>query len=240
MQFSNTTTKDGLIQDCELILFDDYGTISGDATRLATFTRLINRAYDKAATIIMEHDNRWQWDDTNQTTQPIGSTDLVDGQQDYVFDVTHLRIVKALVKDSSGNSIIVNPIDIHDPEGRSMYQESPTAVEGVPIMYDKLANLIKLYPTPNYDYTSGLTVHFQRGPSYFVSTDTTKVAGIPSIFHRYLSVTASADYAIQKQLGNKNDLFSLSKELEEDIKKWYQKRSKDEQLTLRAKIRSSK
>lgn len=241
MQFSDTTNKTGLIQDCEMTVFSQYGAISGDSDRLLDFTARLNRAYDKVATLIMSADGRWQWDDNNYTTElPIGSTDLVDGQKDYTFAVEHLRIIKVIIKDEAGNSNFIKPIDIHEPEAKLMYEQTATEVEGIPVMYDKLADIIRLYPTPNYDYTGGLTVHYQRPPSYFVSTDTTKSAGIPSIFDRYLSIAASADYAISRQLTNKNDLFNLSQRMEQDILDWYSKRSKDEQLTLRAKIRSSK
>lgn len=242
MVYSNTgTAKDGLLQDCEQLIFNNYATITGNTELLADFTNRINRAYDKLATIIMSVDNRWQWDDRNYTsTLPIAETDIVSGQRDYTIDVEHLRILKVQVKDSAGNLITARPIDIQDPEARAMYDQSPTAVQGTPIMYDKFADVIRLYPEPNYASTGGLIVHFQRPPSYFATTDTAKVAGVPSLFHRYLSLDASTDYAVSHQLKTKNDLFAMKQAMEVEIKDWYNQRSKDEQLTLRAKIRHSK
>jgi hypothetical protein len=242
MVFSNTgTEKNGLLQDCEQLIFNSYATITGNTELLADFTNRINRSYDKLATIIMSVDNRWQWDDRNYTsTLPIAETDIVNGQRDYTIDVEHLRILKVQVKDSAGNLITARPIDIHDPEGRAMYDQAPTAVQGIPMMYDKFADVIRLYPEPNYDATDGLVVHFQRPPSYFETTDTTKTAGVPSLFHRYLSLEASTDYAVSHQLKNKNDLFQMTQAMEKEIKDWYNQRSKDEQLTLRAKIRHSR
>jgi hypothetical protein len=240
MTFSNTATaKDGLLQDCEQLIFNSYATITGNTELLADFTNRINRAYDKLATIIMSVDNRWQWDDRNYTTSlPIAETDLVNGQKDYVLSLEHLRIISVQVKDSAGNLITAKPIDIHDPEGRAMYDESPTAVLGIPTHYDKFGDVLRLYPTPNYDATDGLIVHFQRPPSYFATTDTTKSPGVASIFHRFLSLDASADYAISHSLKNKNDLFSMVESMKKEVMDWYAKRSKDEQLTLRAKQRN--
>jgi hypothetical protein len=242
MVFSNTgTEKDGILQDCEQLVFNSYGVITGNSELLADFTNRVNRAYDKLATLIMSVDNRWQWDDTNYTSNlPIATTSLVDGQKDYVLDVEHLRVIKVQVKDSAGNLLTVTSKDIHDPEGRAIYDEAPTEVQGVPVIYDKFADVIRLYPTPNYTQAEGMIVHFQRPPSYFETTDTTKKPGVPSLFHRYLSLESATDYAISHSLKNKNDLFSMTQAIEKDIKEWYNTRSKDEQLTLRAKIRSSR
>ena len=242
MQFSDTgTQKNGLIQDCEQTVFSSYGTISGDTQLLADFTNRLNRAYDKLATVIMSADNRWQWDDRNYaSTLPIASTDLEDGQRDYTVDLEHLRILRVQVKDSAGNLLTARPIDIHDPEGRAMYDESPTPVVGIPTLYDKFADVLRLYPTPNYDASGGLIVHFQRAPSYFLTTDTTKSPGVPVTLHRYLSRFASADYAVDHQLQSKNDLFNLVQTMERDVVEWYNQRSKDEQLQFRSKIRHTK
>jgi hypothetical protein len=240
MQFSNTTDKNGLIQHCEQGLFGQFGAITGSTDKMIEFTNRLNRAYDKLSIVIMKSDGRWQFDDENYNDLPIGSTDLIDGQRDYTFDVEHIRVVKLTVKDSAGNILIANPIDIQDPEGRAMYQEAPTPVLGIPILYDKFASNIRLYPTPNYDAPLGLTVHFQRPPSYFTVSDITKTAGVPVIFHPYLYQHACASYAVDKLIGNKNDLFALEQEMGKAVSDWYSTRSKDEQLTLRAKQRSSK
>jgi hypothetical protein len=242
MVFSNTgTEKNGLLQDCEQLVFNSYGTISGNTELLADFTNRINRSYDKLATLIMSVDNRWQWDDSNYTTDlPIAQTDLVDGQKDYTLSLEHLRIVKVQVKDSAGNILTAHSKDIHDPEGRAIYDEAPTAVEGIPIIYDKFGNTLRLYPTPNYDAVGGLIVHFQRQPSYFATTDTTKSPGVASLFHRFLSLDASTDYAVSHGLKIKNDLFVMVEQMKKDIMEWYSKRSKDEQVMFRSKVRSSK
>jgi hypothetical protein len=242
MVFSNTgTEKDGLLQDCEQLVFTSYGTITGNTELLADFTNRLNRAYDKGATLIMSVDNRWQWDDKNYTSSlPIAETDIVDGQKDYVLSVEHLRILKVQVKDSAGNLITAHSKDIHDPEGRAIYDQAPTETEGIPIIYDKFADVIRLYPTPNYDKTDGLVVHFQRPPSYFATTDTTKSPGIASLFHRFLSLEASFDYAMSHGLKTKNDLFAMVEQMKKEVEEWYAKRSKDEQLYFRSKVRSSK
>lgn len=234
MVFSDTTTKQGLLQDCEQLVFGNYGDISNNSDRLYDFTARMNRSLDKVASKIMQVDGRWQWDDTNYTDFPVGSTDIISGQADYTLDVTHLIIEKVTILDSSGSSYVIYPIDIQDPVMFQYLQQPPTQATGQPTYYDKKGNSIILYPTPNYNATAGLTVHYKRPASYFAHTDTTKAPGIPSIFHRYVSLDASLDYAISKGLSVKNDIATLHADIENIIQEHYQKRSKDEPKFIRA------
>jgi len=239
MVFSDTSTKLGIIQDCEQLVFGNYADISGNSERLYDFTARVNRAYDKIATLIMSVDGRWQFDDTNYTDFPIGSTALVSGQQDYSMDIEFMDVVKVIILDSAGNKVLLTPIDINDPLGR-MYLTDMTTGGGTPRFYDKTGRSLLLYPIPNYAIASGLTVHYRRKPSYFAYTDTTKAVGIPAIFHRYLSLEASKDYAVSKSLATKNDLAVLVKDMETSIEQFYSQRSKDEQKIIRTVTRSSR
>lgn len=239
MVFSDTTTKLGLIQDCEQLVFGNYGDISNSANRLYDFTARINRAYDKLATLIMGVDGRWQFDDTNYTDLPIGSTNLVLGQKQYSFDVEFLDVVRVTLTDPGGNKLVLVPFDITDPLG-DIYLMQQTNQTGTPIAYDKTGGTINLYPTPNYNSTLGLTVYYRRKPSYFAYNDTTKPVGIPALFHRYLSLEACNDYSISKQLKGKNDLNVKVQEMTDSIKEFYSMRSKDESKFIRAIIRSSR
>lgn len=239
MVFKDTSTKLGLIEDCEQLVFGNYGDISGNTDRLYDFTARINRAYDKLATRIMQVDGRWQFDDTNYTDLPIGSTALVSGQQDYTMDVEYMDVVKVIVLDGSGNKSLLQPFDINDPMGR-VFLTQLDSTGGIPTRYDKTGNSFKLDPTPNYSKAAGLIVHYRRKPSYFAYTDTTKPVGVPAVFHRYLSLEASLDYAISKQLAIKNDLAVRIKEMENVIDEFYQKRSKDEVRFIKSVNRSSR
>lgn len=239
MVYSDTATKLGLIQDCEQNIFGNYGDISNDAGRLYDFTARLNRAYDKAATMIMSADGKWQWDDTNYTSIPIGKTNLVSGQQDYTMDVEHLEILKVVAVDAAGNKFELTPYTITDEMGTVEAQNiSPNG--GIPLYYRKTGTSFFLFPIPNYNATAGLTVYYQRPPSYFTYQDTTKSPGIPSMFHRYLSLEASLDYAISKQFTMKNDLAVQVQSMKDDMIDFYSKRAKDEAKFIRPIVRSSR
>jgi len=238
MEFSNTSTKNGIIQDCEFWLFaSNYGQISNDANLLATFTSLTNRALDSVVTKILESDDRWQFDDTNYTDYPIATTDIVLNQKDYVLSVDHIKITRVELKDSNGNWTKLKPFDLVDTtQARDEFMNGT----GIPLYYDKIANSLFLYPQANYSQAASLRVYFQREPDYFVSTDTTKKAGFPNILHRIIPIKACYDFAVANTLTDKVAVLQaeiLKRELE--IEKFFARRNKDEVLTLKEKYLGS-
>ncbi|HUC20837.1 MAG TPA: hypothetical protein VMR98_05080, partial [Candidatus Polarisedimenticolaceae bacterium] len=80
MVFSDTTNNQGLVQDFERFTGLGIGAVSGNAARLKDFTARANNWLDRVVGVILSADNRWQWDDTNYTTMPIGTADIVSGQ----------------------------------------------------------------------------------------------------------------------------------------------------------------
>lgn len=86
--FSNTTTKNGIIQRIERYCGFNDGDISGNTLRLAQFTGDINVALDYTLAMIFEEGGTWQFDDSNHSTNyPIITTNLISGQRDYSFTV---------------------------------------------------------------------------------------------------------------------------------------------------------
>jgi len=229
MEYSNDTTKAGIIQDIDFLLnLDDPATYD-----IKHKTRNINRAYDRAVSLILQADSRWEWEDTNKTDLPIATTDLVSGQRDYGIDTTFLRITKILVKDIAGNWQILIPVDENDPEGRDIIKEEG---EGVPQKYIKKANSIFLGPKPNYSSTNGLKIHFQRNVDYFVDTDTTKKPGFAEPFHRLLSLYAVYDWCLANNLAGKMAILTNEiAKMEVALIEFYSSRTRDEKPRIRLK-----
>lgn len=243
LQFNDTSSaKNGLIQEAESQVFGDnsYGRISGDANLLATFTRYINEALNRVVNLILTADGRWQFDDTNNTDFPIATTNLVttlgSEQQDYSFDVTMLRILRMEVLDSTGAWRKMTPIDETDIYDQSLTDFLKTP--GLPVYYDKQGSSIMLYPKPlatSVTSTAGLKVWFQRPPSYFTTSDTTKVPGFNSMYHRLVALIASRDYALSKGLSNGKSLSEMVAQGEDSLVENYALRNKDEHVKLSAK-----
>ena len=243
LQFSDVSAnKNGLIQECEALCFGDYayGRISGDATLLSTFTRNLNEATNIVASWIMQSDNRWQWDDNNQTDYPIATTSLVttvgSEQQDYTFPVTYLKILRAEVMDKAGNWCRLEPIDQADIYDQSVTDFMKSA--GLPKYYDKMANSIFLYPKPAdsaVTASGGLKVWFQRPPTYFTTSDTTKVPGFNSLYHKLVALIASKIYAEGNEMSNASTLANSVEVMHQELTDFYALRNKDEHIKLSAK-----
>jgi hypothetical protein len=241
-QFSDTTTKNGLIQTCEDELFSNYGDISGNTNRLYQFTRLLNEALNRVTSLILTADGRWQFDDTNFTDLPIGTTDLVttlgSEQSNYAFDVSHLKILGVELLNADGVWKQLTPIDQVDLLDNSVTDFLNTA--GMPKYYDKLGDQIFLYPKPlatSVTSTAGLKVRFQRPPSYFVYTDTAKKPGFNSLYHNLVALLACRDYAMSKSLAVAKGLAERVTLAEAALIEDYSIRNKDEKPIVSAKGR---
>lgn len=245
MVFSDTTNKDGILQECEFWVFgSNYGAITDNAVRLDEFTRLSNRALDRIVTAILDSDTQWQWDDSNYTDFPIGQKDLVDSQRDYTLDTTHLKILGVEVKDQSGDFYPLRQIDYRDMLDQGVSPTEFTETDGKPQYYDLIADSIHLYPQPDANQVTvanGLKVRFQRGASYFSDTDTTKEPGFASIYHRLVPLWASYDYAIANEMVNKASLIKNEINSEEKkLKRFMSKRDKTGRPIISTRIKQAK
>ncbi len=233
MQFSDTTNKSGLIQDCEFLCNTGDAGISGNTTLLKQFTSNINRWYHKVVTMILKAQDDWDFDDTTKTDFPIITTSLVANQQDYGLPVTCLQLKRVEVTYDGTNWYKAEKMDINErglatdttSVGNSFNESEP--------FYDIVGNSIMLYPIPAANSSNGLKVWITREPTEFVSTDTTDEPGIDEPFHRMLSIGASFDWAVAKQLNIKNDLASLLADYENRLLTYYGKKATDYDTILK-------
>lgn len=202
--------------------------INSDMAVLAT------HALNRVASLIMQADGRWEFDDSNQTDLPIATTALVSGQQDYALAITHINIERVELKDSTGNWRKLTPIDQAD-----VYDQSVTSfmgTNGTPLYYDKMASSVFLYPTPNYSQSASLKVYFTRPPSALLSSDissTTVSPGFNALYHDLVALWIAYDYALANGLPNANQLMVEIERKEDALKEDFALRSKDEHVGLR-------
>lgn len=233
MQFSEITTKSGILQGIEEKLFGDkgYGRITSDTDLLYQFTNRVNRGLDRFYFLSMTADGRWQWDDNNYQNVAIASTNVVSGQRIYVFALDHLEIEKVLIKDSSGVWRVLDPIDSSD-KTEIAYIENNASRTGMPTKYDKRGDVLYLDVTPNFNSSAGLKIYFRRGADYFTYSDTIKKPGFASVFHHYLVDFAVADYAIDRVLPIAKNKYDIRVEVENEITAYFSKRNRDERQAL--------
>lgn len=230
MQFNSEANNLDLYSDARYWC----GISASDTTTypLADFTRNANFGLDRAVALIQRADNVWEWDDTNQTDLPIATTTLVADQQDYGLAVTHLKLLRVRVKDAAGNYRVlpqINRRDLHDSQ--------LTAPSGMPRGYDVLGNSIFLYPKPAASAVTtsqGLELQFQRGASYFTTSDTTKTPGFATQFHRLVSLYAALDYCNIKDLDKRAKKIEANiAKMEADLLDFYSSRDADMKVSLK-------
>lgn len=238
LQFSDSSLKSGIVE----MIDANVGTNS-TTYPIGEKTRDINLALDKVFALIFQVGGTWQFDDSNHTDYPIITTNIVSGQRDYSFTTDGssnlvLDIFKVLVSDSSGNFFEVFPVDQQTIAPVSYLNGQNTT--GLPSTYDKTGNGIFLDAIPNYNKTGGLKVLINRTGSYFTTTDTTKKPGFAGIFHEYLALRPSFQFAMRKSLDNMNVLKAEMLEMEADIQNYYKSRQRDEVKVLTGRSNQNK
>lgn len=204
MVFNDTTTSQGIVQDTYF-----EASANSSSYPIADLVRNANSALDMVLTLILGADSRWQFDSTNATDLPIGTTALVSGQKDYSFDSEYLVIKSIECSDGQGHWTKLIPIDNYDEEvALSEFQ----LTNGVPKYYDKMGESILLYPSTNYSIAptdpvpGGLRAYFQRKIDYFTVSDTTKEPGFAKHLHKYISLYCAYVYACAKDTAKQNQL----------------------------------
>lgn len=190
-----------------------------------------NLAIDFVYATIFAAGGTWQFDDSNHTDYPIITTNLVSSQRDYAFTTDEngnliLDIYKVMVKDSSGIYHEIDPVDVQSEADMDSFYDGQN-VTGTPTRYDKTANGIFLDKIPSYNSTDGLKIYINREGSHFLTTDTTKMPGFAGLYHEYVALRPSYQYAYRNGLPNtlllQNEMITMERKIEEH----YGKRERD-------------
>lgn len=228
--FSDTSTNLGIVQQVRSFM-------RVDATQWPTAKIVAsgNNWLDKVTGYAIGADRRFQWDDTNHTKLPEGTTDLTINQSDYSF-----------LTDEQGNNIITltgisrlisgsnyEPLYLMDRNDDGYDPNNWGITSGTPTAYDKIAdNIIRLDTKPPATVTAGLKFFFQRTPSYFTASDTTKSPGVSPLLHRGFVIAGAYDGALTLGLAN---LQAMSVELAKEEKKmidYFAARNQDDDQTM--------
>lgn len=244
MVFNDTTTKNGVIQQCEDWLFgNNYGAISGNTDLLKKFTNLFNRGLDKTRAVLLSVDGRFQDDDPNYTTSvPADTTTLSDGVSSYSLNRSHVIIEGFEVKDSNGDYYPLVPIDYRDIRKLHTTPTKFMETSGKPVFYDVSANVVTLFPAPataDVTLSAGLKVIYKREPKYATYTDTSTEVGVPRMFQDVPGLFACQEYAKQNSMTEKaRELDAEIQKRTADLKKLVSERNNDEKLSLKPRKRN--
>lgn len=230
-------------------IFSKIDRVCGTST---TYYSLANKAIDvnlalSDVYVLALKSAGWNVDDFNHEKDPIITIDLVASQRDYHFTYDEqsnliLGIRRVVCMNSaSGDYVKLDAVDQQSDEDISEFWDG-NETTGVPTRYDKTANGIFLDPVPSYAATNGLKIFIDREPSYFISTDTTKVAGIDGLCHDYLYLKPCYEWARDKGLSNVNILYRDMNDAWERIKIRYgaDGRERDTQGRITANVENNR
>lgn len=206
MDFSNTTSKNGIIQTIERWTGLGDTTISADSTLLKLITASVNEAFDEIMPLLLSFTgDTVRWDDTNNTDLPVCKIDLISGQFDYTIaeddnglDILNMASVRIYPNATATQYMELTEVTADDPRALAIMSPSSTDT-GTPSIYLKRGNTLHFFPKPNYSATDGIQLLFEREQSYFASTDTIKEPGIPRPFHKLLAHIAAHEWLVENK-----------------------------------------
>lgn len=192
-QYNDTTNGQGILQDVEDKCDLGSAYITGDTTRLKDFARKAKKVMAELRYIAYNASGSWQYDDGNQTDLPYSTTELTSGTFRYALPDGLLALNQVSVKDRSGNLKRIKPLD------KANSLEIDRTVTGEPTHYNLVNGTIELYPVPDYTYSAGLKVEYDRDGIDFAYNDTTKQPGIRPDFHYLVGLGMSIEWLKTKQ-----------------------------------------
>lgn len=248
MQFSDSSTKQGLIEDITFLT-------GMDTTAYATAdrTRNINRWYYNVFAAILEVEGGWEFDDTDKTDLPVLTTNMVASQQDYELpkSVTTnpttlqggatsgaiMKIHRVEVKDANGLWVKLKQLDQREVKGAlTEYKKTP----GMPSEYDVRGGSLFLFCPPaaaNTTLTAGLKIYIAREVYTFLASDTTREPGFAEPYHRVLSLGAAFDWFTAKMQPDRAAMVKGQiDELMADLKRFYGRRNADKVPRLNPRL----
>ncbi|MBX3498106.1 MAG: hypothetical protein KF889_01580 [Alphaproteobacteria bacterium] len=188
-----------MLQDCEFWTNLGDGTITGDATLKAVFTRLLNIHYGETLLTLQLATGRDGVEDTNYTDHQFSTFTITENVNNYQFltdedgntitDITGVMIQP----ETSSEYRPLTRLTLDDP--RAMLVMSPnTDNTGTPSAYLEKNNMIFFDVLPDYTKAAAGKLFYRLVPSYFTTSDTTKEPGFVEGFHRRLSLKSSLDW----------------------------------------------
>src|SRR3990167_3032347 len=233
MNFSDTVNNTGILQQVRKMM-----RVDANQWPTVNVVNSCNNYLDVVTGYAIGADKRFQFDDTNHTALPEGTTNLVADQSDYSFLTdeqgnTILTLIRVELLGTTGGTDwrVIHPIDQSEYQYDSLNALQVTA--GLSTTYDKIAdNIIRLYPKPSTSVTSGIKFSFQRTPSYFDADATSKAPGVAPILHRGFVIAAAYDGALTLGLANLNALSVEMLKEERKMVQYFTNRKNDERNIL--------
>lgn len=232
---NDTTNNTGIAQQARILA-------GVDATQWP-FQRIVNSGNswkDFLTGYAIGADKRFQWDNTEHTRLPEGTTPLTINQSDYSFltdeqgnNIITLTGVSIL---QNGQYVRLEPVDRNDPN----YDPATFGMEsGTPTQYDKISdNIIRLDKKPSATVSAGLKFYFQRTAPRWTSSSTTQTSGFSPLLDRGFIIACAYDIALTLGLSNLQVLGIERQREEQQAISYFEGRQQDEEVVFTPNVDS--
>jgi hypothetical protein len=169
----------------------------------AEFLLCLNQQSKRLRSLIFSKQSGWDSSDSNNTGFPILYTDLVDGQQDYGLEATTLAVKRVQVSYDGVSHYQAKLKDIGEMQGALTEDDITNSFSKDNPFYDIQYGAIFLYPIPDADVTSGLTLWIDEDAYTFTSGDITagtKYTGFNGLADDLLAKYITYDFKLAKNL----------------------------------------
>lgn len=226
MQFSDTSTLQGVVQDVHFFC-------ETDSTSYQTndIVRNVNRWLYRGICWALEADPTW--DDRNLTTFNEVTTTLVNGQADYTLPTDMLHLDGVYVKNAQGDYA---KMTLFEQSKSGVLFEELFSSSGMPSFYMIESNAIKLGPSPDATQVTtaaGLKIKISREVDVFTNADTTQEIPLGEPFDRLVVHGAVYDYCVAKGLTEKASSHRTEIEaIKRDMAVFYTNRVRDKKTNI--------
>lgn len=220
-----------------------YFRTNSDSTLFPAADQLIsiNRWLHKVWSMMIDSVDSWDIDDASRTDYAIITTPLIASQRDYTLPAS-LKAVQIKRVDVTYNGSTYYKCEPWDSsttgEGLGNNSDTDNMFSKTGPVYDLRSNSIFLYPLPNSaDVTAGakLRVEYSRELVEVSSSDLSAGTLVPPIdepFHMMLALGLSYDYAVAKNIEQKQDIITELQDYEVRLRRQYGKKDLDTKLAL--------
>lgn len=227
LQFNSHATNQDIISDITFLL----GGVGVADYSLIDRTRSVNAHFSRIWTIIFESYNGWKFMDDNtsdaSTGVPYADQTITSGTSLYALPTGSLAIDGVAIKLTASNPL-TNLYPLSYEEFLERGGDGYFFTNSTPQYYMLQGDILRILPTPNYTLASAIRVYFEQDIASFASTDTTKVPGFASPFHRMLSVGAALDFAVARNMADRvKMLTALLADYDLKLRSFYSKRFRD-------------
>lgn len=219
MQFNGEANNQDLVSHTRFWADATSSSYSDNA-----ITRAINIAYHQTVVLIQGADGLWEFDDSNNTTQPIARADLVKDQREYTIDDSMIAVDRVEAKRPDGTVERLHWIDLSQI---NVALEEYEDTSGDPKEYDKRGRTLWIFPASDQNVTKGLIMHGRRHANIFDPSDTTKEPGFASAFHSVLALKAALPYVQKYKKDRVKVLEHEIAKMDAKIEEFYSRRNRD-------------